>query len=121
MEKKIKIMIWLLLISGLLYCVVATHIRVFEKGDYIVRYNIPCDPSLKECFSEKICNESGDNCETNYYSSMQRIKSKLASICGSDISTCPLAETCMDGETDCAITFCNPKTDTCTTNKTDSE
>ncbi len=121
MEKILKIMLWLLLISGLLYSVIATHIRVFEKGDYIVRYNIPCDPSLKMCFSEITCDELGNNCETTYYSSMQRTESNLARICGSDISTCALAEKCMEGEASCSIKFCNPTEDTCANTTANNE
>jgi len=113
MEKILKIMLWLLLISGILYSVIATYIRVIEKGDYIVRYNIPCDPSLGACFSEKTCDDAGNNCTTTYYSSMQRIKSNIARICGSDISTCALANKCAEGETGCSIKICNPDKDTC--------
>ncbi len=113
MEKILKILLWLLLIIGLLYAVIATYVRVYEKGDYLVRYNIPCDPSLEACFSEEICNESGSECETEYYSSIERTKSKLSNMCGSDMSTCAAAETCMEGEDNCAITLCNPDTDIC--------
>ncbi len=121
MERILKIVLWLLLISGLLYSVIATHIRIFEKGDYTIRYNIPCDPSSETCFSEKNCDESGGKCETTYYASMQRIKSNLARICGPDISTCALAEKCMEGENDCSIKFCNPSEDTCANATTSNE
>jgi hypothetical protein len=117
MEKILKILLWLLLVCGLGYATVATYVRVFNRGDYLIRYNISCDPSLGPCFSEEVCDESGDKCETNYYSSMQRIRSKLALVCGSDILTCPPAETCMKDEVGCVITFCNPSVDNCTTDK----
>jgi len=115
MGKILKTMLWLLLISGLLYSIIATYIRIIEKGDYIIRYNISCNPSSQACFSEQQCDESGNNCQTTYYSSMQRIESNLARVCGSDsdISTCVLADKCMEGEAGCSIKLCNPNIDTC--------
>ena len=121
MEKTLRIMLWLLLIGGLLYSIIATYIRIFEKGDYIVRYNISCNPSSETCFSEDNCDESGNKCETTYYSSMQRIKSNLARVCGADISNCALAEKCTEGEVGCSIKYCNPEKDTCTNAKTNNE
>jgi hypothetical protein len=122
MRKKIKIVLWLLLIVGILYSVIATYVRIVEKGDYIVRYNIPCDPSSQECFSQQTCDDSGNNCETTYYSSMQRIESNLAHVCGSDsdISTCVLASKCMQGEAGCSIKLCDPGKDTCSNSQTNN-
>lgn len=120
MGKKIKIMLWLLLIVGILYSVTATYIRIIKKGDYIVRYNVPCDPSSEICFSQKTCDDSGNNCETTYYSSIQRIESNLAHICGSDISNCALANKCAEGETGCSVKICNPSKDTCANTQTNN-
>lgn len=121
MEEILKKMVWVLFVIGMLYSVSATYIRVFEKGDYIVRYKISCDPSLEKCFSEEICDEAGIKCDTNYYSTMQREKSNLEKICGTDISTCALAEKCMEGEKNCSIKFCNSKEETCSDNTTSNE
>ncbi len=113
MGKILKILLWLLLIAGILYSIIATYTRIIEKGDYVIRYNIPCDPSTETCFSEQNCDDSGNNCATTYYASMQRMESNLARVCGSDISNCALSEKCMVGETDCFIKFCNPNKETC--------
>ncbi len=118
MGKILKIILWSLLALGMLYSVVATYIRIVEKGDYLIRYNIPCDPSKQACFSEQTCDDSGNNCETTYYSSMQRIESNLARVCGSDISTCASANECMQGEVGCSVKLCNPNKDTCSSSQT---
>ncbi|MEI7765322.1 MAG: hypothetical protein WCI93_01915 [bacterium] len=52
---------------------------------------------------------------------MQRTESNLARICGSDISTCALAEKCMEGEASCSIKFCNPTEDTCANTTANNE
>ncbi len=121
MKETLKKMVWFLLIIGLLYSIVATYIRVFEKGDYVIRYDIPCDPFQSVCFSEKICDESSDECEIIYSSSITRSKAKLEQLCGTDISTCTLAETCTEGEVDCSITFCNAETEDCATAEVKNE
>ncbi len=121
MEEILKKMVWILFIIGILYSIIATYMRVFENGDYVIMYRVPCNPATEICFSEETCDESSNQCETNYYSSIQRTKSNLESICGTDISTCALAEKCMDGEVNCLITFCNPKEETCSDNTTSNE
>jgi len=102
-------------ISGL-YIPLLLHIyALLEKGDYIINITFPVTLLRKRVLANNQCDESGNNVQTTYYSSMQRIESNLARVCGSDsdISTCVLAGQCMEGEAGCSIKLCNPNKDTC--------
>jgi len=113
MKKIIHIFLGVLLLGGVAYALVATYLRVIEKGEYAVEYRISCDPSTQPCFSEKLCDDLYLSCETEFYSLIRRTAGELEQLCGPSLSQCEYAESCTKEEQKCFVTLCDPSIETC--------
>jgi hypothetical protein len=120
MDKKSKILLWLLALL-IIASVGVTYWRIMIKKDYIIESQIDCDPAEKACFvweCDPASTVEGEACTDNpddniwYYSLAKR---KAANIPLCDASTDENCDpwTCADGEKDCSETLCDD------TNKTE--
>lgn len=76
--------------------------RFIIKNDYLVTYEIDCDPSINSCFV-------GHDDETNeqyYYSQITKYAPEIYEECGSDITDCENANICLPNEPQCFIEYC---------------
>ncbi len=95
------------LIPLLIITVAASYYRFIVLHDYVVAYEIECDPVLQSCFVG--CED--DECSAKYhYAIMQRHASDLIELCGVNIVGCDEASICQAGESECAILFCDDQT-----------
>lgn len=93
----------------LIFCAgVFSYHRFMIKQDYIVGYEGTCDPvsNTNKCFEG--CDD--DACaEKHYYSKMVKYASDLYKECGEDITDCESANSCLPGDHDCSVVYCNPE------------
>ncbi len=81
--------------------------RFIIKHDYVVGYQGSCDPVSGKCF--KSCED--DACtKIDYYSEMQKYEPDLFRECGKDITNCAAANTCLSGDRNCSVTYCDKNT-----------
>lgn len=103
-----------LLIAGSFY-------RFVILRDYMVSYEIECDPSLNSCF--KAC--ADDSCSSEYYFAIiEKYANNLYKQCGPDVTDCEDSTTCTPEDEDkCTITFCTEEDGICSieTNVTDMQ
>lgn len=88
--------------------------RFMIRQDYMVWYEGSCDPiiSATKCFQG--C--ADDACtEVYYYSKMLKYAPDLYRECGKDITDCESANSCLPGNRQCSVTYCDSKIegDTC--------
>ncbi len=92
------------------------YYRYMIQGDFLVKYQTPCDPSQGICFVYE-CDAAADECtgnpdeDTQYYSLIYRKASGVPE-CDPDESECDGAYTCQTTEHDCRITTCDEETAT---------
>ncbi len=79
--------------------------------DYLVSYEIECDPNTESCFVG--CED--ENCtETYYYAYIERHAATVNKRCGPNVLGCDLPKTCLSEESKiCKVTFCNPDLEEC--------
>ena len=81
--------------------------RFFVAHDYIVEYQIDCDPESSKCFVG--CDD--DDCtQVYYYANVQKYAPDIFSECGEDVSECEQANSCLPSDTHCTIIYCDPQT-----------
>lgn len=100
------------------FTICVSYVRFLIIHDYIVAYEIECDPLEHTCF---IGCENEECSEEYYYAKVQKIAKDIQKQCGKDISNCEYAKRCIRGiDTGCTITFCDPYVDdnNCTTSNT---
>jgi hypothetical protein len=113
MDKKSKILLWVLLFL-IIGSVAVTYWRIMIKKDYMIEAQADCDPTIDKCFiwqCDPASTVEGEKCtgdpdkDTWYY---QIIKRKAANIplCDPADENCR-ALVCEDGEKDCSATFCD--------------
>ena len=86
----------------------ASYVRFVVNHDYMVAYEGTCDEYTENCFIG--CED--EECTTEYYySKMQKYAPDIFAQCGRDITDCESANTCLDGERECSIVFCDPELD----------
>jgi hypothetical protein len=100
---------------------VFSYHRFIIRQDYVVGYEGVCDPVINtnKCFAG--CDD--DACtEKYYYSKMVKYAPDLYKECGEDITDCESANSCLPGDRDCSVIYCNPEAegDTCAT-ETDTQ
>lgn len=96
------------LVPTLLIMGVTSYVRFIVNHDYMVGYEGKCDPVTQTCFIG--C--EGDECaEPYYYSEIEKYAADLYAQCGPDISNCPSAQMCQEGERACSITYCDSEID----------
>ena len=116
MDKKSKILIWVVIIL-ILGSVGATYWRIFIKKDYLISNQVDCDPYTEKCFIWKCDPASqveGEKCtgdaetDTWYYKIAER---KAANIPLCDPKTDDTCQpfVCGEGEKDCTETLCDDK------------
>jgi hypothetical protein len=93
----------------------ASFYRFIVLHDYLVSYEIDCDPSSESCFIG--CED--DECTAEYfYALIERRADDIYNLCGPNIVECEAALECSQSSTHCNITYCNPDIDeegTCST------
>lgn len=103
MMKRERPLLILILAPALLILCVTSYVRFMVNHDYMVAYEIECDPSTQECFVG--CDD--DECsEPYYYAEVTKYAADLYAQCGPDITECGEAAICTVGDTACEITFC---------------
>ena len=117
MDKKSKILIWVVIIL-ILGSVGATYWRIFVKKDYLISNQVDCDPYSEKCFIWKCDPAStveGEKCtgdpdtDTWYYKIAERKASNIPLCDPAKDDTCqPFL--CAEGEKDCTETLCDDKT-----------
>ena len=109
MNKKTKIL-YIVTLTFIFFIVVITFYKVFILHDYLISYEVSCDPSVENCFIVECDQETGEGCDVSdsekYYKLVEK-KEFNAIKCPSDDSNCLL---CQKDETDCTITLCDPST-----------
>lgn len=114
MEKKSKILLWVLALL-IIASVGVTYWRIMIKKDYVIESQIDCDPTEKACFvweCDPASTVEGEACTDNpddntwYYAIAKR---KAANIPLCDVNTDENCDpwTCAEGEKDCSETLCN--------------
>lgn len=81
--------------------VMATYYRIIILQDYLVSYQLPCDPSTHSCYFDS------ETSSSFYF--VERKASQLSLLCGSNsVLDCSAATTCEVGEESCLVQFCQP-------------
>ena len=94
------------LLPLILLVIAASYYRFIVKGDYVVEYQIDCDPAAASCF----VGLDDATQENYYYAKMHKYGPDLAAQCGKDIADCDAANACQPGDRDCAVTYCSDAT-----------
>lgn len=93
----------LTLVPLLLITATATYYRFVVLKNYDITYEVECDPYMENCFAS--CEERA--CEDPfYYKYITKHASDLSQLCGEDITDCPAAATCKEGQISCKVTYC---------------
>ena len=97
------------LIAFLSFAVAVSYVRFMVLHDYVVAYEGDCDPYAESCF---IGCEDDECTEQYYYSSIQKYAPNVQAQCGTDITDCDAAYTCLSEDgSDCEISYCDPVID----------
>jgi len=113
MDKKSKILIWIVVIL-IIGSVGATYWRIFVKKDYIISNEVDCDPYSEKCFIWKCDPAStveGEKCTGDpeadvwYYKIAER-KAANIPLCNPDEDETCLPFVCGENEEDCSETLC---------------
>lgn len=107
---------YLLLVTGLALMAgagILGYHRFFVERDYVVQYELACDPSVTDCFVLECSGSEDTECETWYFSLGEKTASDLYNSCGESIDGCDAAATCLPSDTYCKMTMCDPVTGSC--------
>ncbi len=92
----------------LLLLMSTSYYRFIVLSDYLVSYEVECDPERSSCFIG--CED--DECTTQYYYFLvERHAAEIRDMCGDSIVDCEPAQNCNNGSGICAITYCDPEID----------
>jgi len=95
----------LVLVPVIIVSAGASFYRYVVASDYVVEYEATCDPEAESCFEG--CED--DACEEPYaYKEMHKYASDLRAQCGPDITDCEAANTCLPGDKECSVEYCDP-------------
>ena len=94
----------LILLIALALSAAASFYRFIVLEDYLVRYEVPCDPASQDCF---VGCEDTACAEYHFYAEARKQARDLSAACGGDVSECPAAERCVPSDTYCTITYCD--------------
>lgn len=72
--------------------------------DYVVSYEIDCDPAENSCF---IGCEDEECTEEYFYAKIERHASDLESLCSGNVINCEFANICTYEELQCHIEYCS--------------
>lgn len=91
----------------LLLLLCASFYRFVLLEDYLVSYEIACDPSTESCFIG--CED--ESCDDiYYYSIMERQAAEINALCGPNILECEAAQLCQENVEYCDIRYCDATT-----------
>ena len=86
----------------------ASYYRYMVLEDFIVSYEVDCNPQTSSCF---IGCEDDECTEEYYYNLVTRRAPDINLLCGDDITDCKAAATCNTGETFCEVEYCDENID----------
>lgn len=95
-----------LLLAFVVFTVFASFYRFVIAQDFMVTYEIDCDPQSAYCY---VGCEDDECLEEYYYQEIERYAPTLLNLCGSDITDCAAALSCMSDEMDCSVYSCDPQ------------
>lgn len=81
----------------------ASYYRFMVLHDYLVSYEIDCDPNEQSCF---VGCEDEECVEQYYFAIVERHATEVESLCGVDITNCEDANSCSVG-TSCRVVYCD--------------
>jgi hypothetical protein len=90
--------------------IIASVYRFMILNDYLVTYEIDCDPASTSCF---VGCENEECSEEYYYQLVTREASKIESLCGVDITNCESANYCQTNEPHCVVEQCDASNNEC--------
>ncbi len=92
------------LLTLLILTISASYYRFVVSLDFLVTYEIDCDPETENCFIG--CED--EECTAEYYfSEIERGAQWLETMCGADITNCEIMNSCTDTEEYCIVTRCD--------------
>ena len=91
----------IILIVFFILAATATVFRFFVQTDFMVTYEIDCNPTVQNCF------EGGEDEDRYPYAYMTRQANIVEGQCGVDITDCNQAQFCQPGEEACSIEYCS--------------
>lgn len=110
MSKKINYL-YIIIIGVIFFVIFATYRKIFILHNYLISYEVSCDPKIESCFIVKCDQETGEGCNIGESEKYYKLINKMAfnSIkCAKDDTACL---SCQKEEDDCKETVCNPSTD----------
>jgi hypothetical protein len=107
MNIKIKKFYYIALILAVLVVTALVVNRIFIKHDYLISYEIPCDPETEDCFVYTCDPEVDTECDPtegdSYYKIVEK-KAYNAIMCSEEDYECL---SCAESEENCTVTFCD--------------
>lgn len=102
-----------LVLIPLLVLIAATSLyRFVILQDYMVTYEIDCDPETENCFLG--CDD--DECtEIYFYAEVERHATEIYEVCGGNVLDCDAAYECSDIDPQCMISYCTNTDNQCVT------
>jgi len=93
-----------IIIPLLVLAVGAVYVRFYVQQDYVVQYEIDCNPTRHSCF---VGCETEDCSEVYYFAYIYRNAANIKSLCGPDITDCEAAASCSAVERNCRTEYCS--------------
>jgi hypothetical protein len=88
----------------------ASYYRFIVLGDFMVSYEVDCDPFTEDCF---IGCEDNQCTEEYFYSTITRHANEIEALCGNDITDCEAAQHCSANNNRCTRITCDSGLDAC--------
>lgn len=90
----------------------ASYVRFMVINDYLVSYEVTCDPAVQACFVG--CED--EECSNTYpYYIVEKQAAELERQCGKDVSNCEMARVCTSEDSVCSVTMCDLASEDCYT------
>lgn len=88
----------------------ASYVRFMVLEDYLVSYEVDCNPVTQSCFIG--CDD--EECTATYpFYIVEKKASELEKQCGVDISNCENARACIPEDSACSVTTCDSSNEDC--------
>ncbi len=107
MEKKNKVLFMITILLIIIVSIV-TYYSIFISHNYVITFEVPCDPNLESCFVVGCDSTQSEDCKTNssdYYKLIERKASDVMK-CGSENFECLV---CKESEINCNVILCDPQ------------
>lgn len=96
----VVLLLLLLLIAG-------AYVRFMVQHDYLVAYEVDCDPETHSCF---VGCEDNECTETYDYKVIERHAAEIEALCGENVLECDAAQSCQPDVPICTVTYCDSTT-----------